>query len=191
MSNAPVVKYVETHRDEKWIYGDRFVDDEFSSKWIEAVTASFVPVGGYGLPLYEADILVRDKHTADYFEALVYATTNPSLSVVWLFPQLSKDTIIPPTAIKGFLDAWKERPTPTQCAKFIINELMAGAKRSKVELNVIPVSYAAILLLHRINRLLSNQQIKGMLDEHLKATSSSQRKDSSSENGDESEAWQG
>ncbi len=167
--SAPVTTYVETHRDEDWIYGDRFINGELvpGPKWMKQVIKPVSYGRSYGLAQYEADILVRDLKIADYFEALVFACEHPSLVGLWLYTQ-QPDTP-DPHFITVFVDSVAETiPTPPQCAKFLINELMAGAKRNKVELTDIACSFAASLLLLRCARKIDNKRIKLMIDEELK-----------------------
>ena len=92
----------------------------------------------YGLSPYDADILVREREHADYFEDFV-------------------------------AEIEKHKPLSAELcqksAKFIINELMAGAKRRKVDLTAIPIPLAVDLLVRRMDGKIKNQEIKTALAE--------------------------
>ncbi len=118
----------------------------------------------YGLPEYEADILVKELKLADYFEAVVFAAEHPSMIAVWHMLQFDDTTEVPIKYVSYFVEKYGEHiPTPTQCAKFIINEMMAAAKKYKKEVWEIPAPFTALLLLMRRAGTINNKKIQEML----------------------------
>ena len=120
----------------------------------------------YGLPLYEADILCTERELADYFEACVLVSENLFLLALWHITQLDEKDI--PKGIEKypalFVETFRDFvPTPTQVAKFILNEMKAQAKKFKKEVWEIPCQLTAMLLLMRRASKMNNKDIQAFM----------------------------
>jgi len=113
--------------------------------------------GGYGLTPELADRIVgEDPKVPDYFESLVMMTNN-----------LKYLDIITLANTGHRLTEYDIKPTPAECANFVLNELTSAANRYKLHITKIPVWFAAILLLGRKNGKTDNKGIKHVLNLHL------------------------
>lgn len=125
----------------------------------------------YGLPKYEANLLIDDFHggsveLANYFEACMWVADNLAYLALWYITQLNQEDIPDEVATypKYFVETFDQhRPTPTQVAKFILNEMKAQAKKFKMDVWKIPPQFTILLLLLRRSGAVNNKKIQELV----------------------------